>query len=225
MSENEEFFLVGVAHPIIDGPCLCTPLFRSANGEKYYMQESVDGYTVSGFTLIKHDFGENFASLQANTSFQRGSPIQYGMKWTDENPLVFDLEKLHSYFINYYSRFAEHHYLFFQMAFLTNDAYAIIRTLQNDIIKDAIKKRTLRIALRIRKSGGRIDNLPWSDAEVIILRMLWRFDYSSAEIARSLGRTRNAVMSMVKRLKLRRPQTHELNGKATLRLNGGGRIV
>lgn len=224
MFEDEEFFLVGVVHPITDGPCLCTPLFRSAHGEKYYIQDSTDGYTISGFTLIEYEFGENFSSLKANISFQRGSPIQYGLKWTTENPLVFDLENLHSYFIKYYERFADYHFLFFQMAFLTNDAYAINRTIRSTIVQDAIKKRTLKIALKIRKNETS-EVLPWSDPEVNILQMLWRFKYSASEIALALGRTRNAVLSMVKRLKLRRPQIHELSGKATISLKGNGRIA
>ncbi|QFP61869.1 GcrA family cell cycle regulator [Brucella anthropi] len=222
-SESEEFFLVGVVHPISDGPCLCTPLFRSVTGKKYYIQDSIDGYTISGFSLIEYDFGDNFSYLQANKSFQSGGPIQYGLKWTDENPLVFDLEHLHSYFRNNYTRFAEYDYFFFQMAFLTNDAYAINKTINNKRIKHAIRTRILKLALNIRKSG-RIENLPWSDTEVNILRMLWSFRFSASEIGLSLGRSRNAVISMATRLRIRRPRIHKLSGRATLRFVSDERI-
>lgn len=223
MSDNEEFFLVGVVHPIIDGPCLCTPVFRSAGGKKYFIQNSINGYSISDFTLIDYDLGENLTYLHANVSFQTGNSLQYGVKWIDQPPLVFDLEKLHSYFINYYSKFAEYPYLFFQMAFLTNDAYAITTSIKNKVIQEAIKNRTLKVALKIRKTD-RSEKLPWSDAEVSILELLWRVGYSTKEIALSLGRTRNAVISMAKRLKLRKPKIHSLRARASMGFVGSTRL-
>lgn len=42
----------------------------------------------------------------------------------------------------------------------------------------------------------------WNDHDTTRLRALWKTNHTGAEIARLLGKTRNAVMGKLKRIKL-----------------------
>jgi len=199
MSEDGgTFSLIGVLCATDDAPSLCTPLFRNAEGKRCFIQSFQNRHRIDSFEFVGDQIGGYRVDILSNATFEVGSEVQFGIMLPKQTPIVTDLDGLRSFFHENASIFMPWPFMFYQLAITCRNQSAIMDAFGLTPVREGIAKRQIPVIFpRSTPDEGK-----WNDNTSRVLKMLWEFEFSAAEIGRILGFSRNAVLSKAQRLDL-----------------------
>ncbi len=212
-SEDLSYSVVGMITIDQDGPGFCTPIFRNRDGKKYFLQSSRVGRMVDEYVHVGDKLPvASYIAYRNNGEFRVGDRLRIGFRMPDGS--VFFGKKTDVYEMVYarLAELSEYPFIVLQIARRLRSNDAIKEALGHDDVRNAVMSEWIEL----RSNEPRF---VWTKAnEEKLYSQFWE-GISLNEIAKSLGISRSAVLSKVKRS----PEIRERQAKERQRDLFGGR--
>ncbi|MDH0113373.1 hypothetical protein N7379_02695 [Rhizobium pusense] len=195
--DTSVYFVVGLIPVSPGGPGFCTPAFRDDAGKKFFLQSMRHRRAIEAFTHVGDQISPStFFSFRPNGEFRTGERPYTGFRFPDGSIIFEKRNIVHDLVISRIGELVDYPFIFFQVARLSRSPELIQYALGFTEIDEAVKNGWIKLKSSEPQFG-------WTYSNELTLRTMTSNGHSASAIARELGTSRNAVLSKIKRLRLK----------------------